>query len=857
MPSNKRSFLILTTFLFLTSCAGFKQEWGNFTAYYNTFYNAEQFFDKGYQAIVKGKEALNTEKPIRITEKPSKAGFTDFDKAIEKGAKILREYEKSKWVDDALFLIGKSYFYQMNYFSADEKFIELYSNSIDPKLKLDAVFWRARTFYETKRYEEALTFINDELSAIDVKWTAEKKAQVELIESEIYVELEDFYKANELLTQCLPRLKKKEYKAKGWYLKGQLLERLNQNNEALKAYSKVGQFTNEYSLQFLAKRKQAEIARSTNQLEKALDLYIEMSNDGKNYDIISDLNYEIGRTYQLLSNSSKAEKIYKELLYDKTKVPSKETAAKTYYGLAEIYRDNKKDLVMAAAYFDSAKSRGSGSLLLPDWFDADELAKHYSEFAKLHKKNLRFDSLLYLSTLTPEQLDSVIAEIQEQRKNELEALRKEQEKKSSTLNVVNTNPNQNNPQQTQESQQQNGFLNHKNPILVQQAKDQFLALWGGRPLVDNWRRADAIKNVIVNNENGKPIKPGQTQNNKANELQALKIDLSEIPIDSAKRVTFLNDFAKSLYETGNVFFLNLNQPDSALRYYNRIVREFTSSTVYPQTQFTISELLYSIGDTTEARSIASEVYYANPNTDFSPILINKYHFEIIFDSLESISPMEGLLEIISSTSDTLQSKQKAETYRKLSTLTDDKELAATYLQQAAYVYIREVAEDTSFQNKRNRYENELFDWEVKQKEFSLLKDSIRIQMKDSTIQADSILFVRYKKMVDSTLTQPDFARWFPYTGEQWDSSRTILKTIKSQYPATFAAKNSDLLRIEIELPESLKPKKINKTDSLSTLNTLELGKDSLLQKNNGFQDSLKLPTKEIKPAKKDSSKQNG
>ena len=840
------------------SCSSMKYQWGNFTAYYNTFFNADQSFEKGYQASLKAQPVLNTEKPIRVTEIPSKAGFTDFDKAIEKSAKILREYDKSKWVDDALFLIGKSYFFQMNYFSAEEKFIELMNNSADLDLKQQAIFWRARTFYETKRYDEALALINEELSAIDTKWSAANKAQVELIEAETYVELEDYYKAEALLENALPRLKQKEYKAKGWYLKGQLHERNNENEKALEAYSKVKSYTNDYNLQFLAKRKQAEIARLTNQLDKALELFVDMSNDGKNYDVIADLNYEIGRTLQLKGEYKKAESVYKELLYNRLKAPGKETSAKTHFGLAEIHRDNYKDLLLTAAYFDSANTRAGNSELLPEWFNAAELSKYYGAYARLHKKNVRFDSLLYLSTLNPAQLDSVILEIQEIRKKELELLKKQQEKANSTLAVVNSNPNQNNPQQQEGTQLQNGFLNHKNPMLVQQAKDQFMALWGNRPLVDNWRRADAIKNVMVSNQNSGSDKQGTQTKNNQQELQALKIDLAEIPFDSAKKVQFINDFAANLYETGNVFYLNLNQADSAKNYYTRIIQEFPESKVLAQTQFTLSELYFSKGDSIKARDLAFKVTTKYPETAFASVLSQKYNFEVS-DSTTSKSPKEQLNDF-AEISSTLPPKARAEELRRLSSLIKDKELSALLLKEAAYSYVEDATNQNQFPNKLALYDQKRNAWNDESKAFKTLKDSAKTMLTDSTIIADSVQFTYYKHLVDSTLKTPDLSAYFPYLGADWDSSRSILASLKVTYASTQAAKNTDLLRAEITLPESLKPQKVNPslTDSTSKkaikLNEsgFQVPTDTLKKNGKKATNSRLDSTSRISPTKKDS-----
>src|SRR4030065_1163703 len=84
--------------------------------YYNTFYQAQNNFEKAEQAR---KKARDPNAPF-----PS-ANYTE---AIKKASKVLEFHPKSKWVDDALLLIGKAYYYQGEYLKAERKFRELIAN---------------------------------------------------------------------------------------------------------------------------------------------------------------------------------------------------------------------------------------------------------------------------------------------------------------------------------------------------------------------------------------------------------------------------------------------------------------------------------------------------------------------------------------------------------------------------------------------------------------------------------------------------------------------------------------------------------------------------------------------------------
>ena len=96
----------------------------NFTAYYNTFYNAKKEYRTGIKAIERaGDQNINRNLYLSVFLTPERVSSqNNFDEAILKSADVLRENPNSKWVDDALLLIGQSYFYLKNYVGAEQKF---------------------------------------------------------------------------------------------------------------------------------------------------------------------------------------------------------------------------------------------------------------------------------------------------------------------------------------------------------------------------------------------------------------------------------------------------------------------------------------------------------------------------------------------------------------------------------------------------------------------------------------------------------------------------------------------------------------------------------------------------------------
>ena len=79
-------------------------------AYFNMFYNAQAAY----------REGLKLKEQNQNSQAKAK-----FDKAIEKSALVIKRWPKSRWVDDALFLVGSSYYQEGQYDKAVREFDQL------------------------------------------------------------------------------------------------------------------------------------------------------------------------------------------------------------------------------------------------------------------------------------------------------------------------------------------------------------------------------------------------------------------------------------------------------------------------------------------------------------------------------------------------------------------------------------------------------------------------------------------------------------------------------------------------------------------------------------------------------------
>lgn len=126
-------------------------------AYFNTFYNARKSFNEGL---------LLKEQNQQVQAKAK------FDKAIEKSARVVQRWPNSRWVDDALFLIGRSYYETGQYGRAVRQFDGLLLAFPKSRYTGPAALWRARAMLGEKRFAEAMLA----LAAVRRDWPREADA---------------------------------------------------------------------------------------------------------------------------------------------------------------------------------------------------------------------------------------------------------------------------------------------------------------------------------------------------------------------------------------------------------------------------------------------------------------------------------------------------------------------------------------------------------------------------------------------------------------------------------------------------------------------------------------------------------
>lgn len=776
-----RTFLFgLSVLILTTGCkTSFQSNWRNFNAYYNTYYNAQKSYQTGLQKNLGQNRDYNPLQPIRIHPKPVNAGASDFNKAIQKGADVLRKFDDTKWVDDAIGLIGKSYYYRQEYFSADQKFKELFVTTENKQMRQESILWQGRVLLDMELHNEGIAFLSEQLTLLEGEWDERYRAEVRTLLAEHHVQMENWQVVANILSEALPNLRKKEYRERGYFLLGQIYERLGNTEAAFNAYNKVQNHYVEYRIQYLAQRKKAEVARNLGRNDVAYRIFDDMVRDDKNLEYKAELDFELARTEHERNNFKQAEKLYNNVLHSKLRQPAPEIAARAYYGLAEIYRFWYDDFEKAAAYYDSAAQKNVSAEKLPEGFQAKELSESFGNYARIKSQINLQDSLLHLGRLSPEAFDSALTELRAKKIAELEKLREQQQQQQNQMVTVNAN----NENQDASSNLSNGFLNTNNPLVQQNVQQQFFAIWGDRPLTDNWRVRSMIDFSSVNNDTAES-EGGVDKQEQGQEQLSVRIDLSGIPFTEQEQDSVLKLIASYEYQLGNLFFLSLNLPDSATYYFKRAIENISTENINTVSLYSLSELHSIQGNEAEALSYAQRLVDEYPETEYARRMSEKFGITIQLDEQRaSGNPIETYKEI--NATDSLSHSQKAGRLNTFALANTTHRIAAKAQYEAIQSYMMAGKESPEYQSRIDEWVSVNENWAQKVADFEAEKDTARKILNDTTLTESRQAGL--EALVDSTLQKPEFIDLFPYRGAMWDSARAVADTFLVVF------NNSDLI----------------------------------------------------------------
>jgi TolA-binding protein len=594
----KLPILLLFSAILFSGCS----VWENFTTYFNLYYNASDLFEKAEKQI------QSQEKDLFSTEPPKIPGTANADlvKVIEKCSDILQFNSESAYVEDALLMLGKAFYYQKNYQKSYRKFTEFINSFPESNSVLEAQLWIGKCQMRLKKYNDALTT----LSGVRDEAIAEGDDQIiheSYIEEIVYkVTIEDYKSAVEVATEFMDVSDDDDIKARVWYGIGQLNMKIDQVDNAIIAYKNVFDFSPDFDLEYDAKLRYGIALREGERNEEALEIFADMRDEDKYSTDFAEIDFEIAKTKRALGYIEEAVDLFNEVdtLYSSTQISS---AAK--YELGQIFQYEYQRLDSAAVFY----KRASASALPKEYIQpAREKNRLFTRYIKLdsdidkYGKQLFYfenpdlfvkDSIAYVedSLAIAEEISNI---------KELQAIWAGLD---SLLNVQDTTGFYADTIRTIDS------LIARDTTLV---KDSLIAKLqnpfpGDSTFIAKFDSLYKTQGLVKTK--GDDQKKKKKQKSKQTQLANQLPDSLKFKNNPPRRPTISGDslrtlMAKNELELGNLFLTELELPDSAYWYYNNILTKYPNTKYEANTIYALGSYYLTVNNKERADSLFNVIY---------------------------------------------------------------------------------------------------------------------------------------------------------------------------------------------------------------------------------------------------------
>ncbi|HEY6626783.1 MAG TPA: tetratricopeptide repeat protein, partial [Ignavibacteriaceae bacterium] len=371
-----RIFLLLPLLIFLSGCG----VWENFTTYFNLYYNADELYTKIEKQI------LDQKKDLFSIETPTipPAANADVQKLIEKCSAILQFSPNSSYVDDALMMLGKAFYYQKNYLKSQQKFNELLASDPEGDYALESRLWIGKCDMRLRNFSDGLAELN-EVRAIAIEEDEEEIMEEAFIEEIVYRKtIGDIPAAILTANEFLEISDNDDINGELWYEVGNLNMEIEDIGNAVIAYENVFEYSPDYELEVAAMLKLGRALRESGKPEEALSIFTDMRSEDKYTEKYSDIELEMGITQSALGKYDEALGLF--VIVDTTyKNTPNSGAAKFEIGSA--YEYGLKLLDSAAVYYQKASTASLPKEYLNPAKDKNRLFSRYVLLKKDLKKN--------------------------------------------------------------------------------------------------------------------------------------------------------------------------------------------------------------------------------------------------------------------------------------------------------------------------------------------------------------------------------------------------------------------------------------------------------------------------------------
>jgi TolA-binding protein len=545
----------------------------NFGTYFNTFFNAEDNYNDAYddyttKLLSNYSERLDS---IYISPNLSQESLDKFNQAIQKASRVIQYHKSSAFMDKAVLLVGKSYFYMGDYIKAERKFSEFISKLSNSSLIDEAVLFLARTQLRLNNTATALDRLN---YIIEHSRDKDIVAQSYQAIAEYYVHTKDYESSVNFYRKSIEFSSDKSFKAQMQFLVASIIAKKVPKEGAVE-FNKVLDYPVTYDLEYLTRYNYAKNLILSNDFTDADPLLNKLEVKYKDSpDYLAEISFLRAKYFDQKGDHKNAIDRYIYVIQNYPKTVSSSDAS---FALANYYENMVGDYLTAYRYYKFSTEESSAGHNYADAINKLKIFRKYFDLRSAiagTKINTDYDSVFI---------------------NQTHAVNKEGEGDQIKKGDEGNQGNQG--EQHKQQGKGGGFSNKRllNSVILFDSSTGDLNGPVGNP---KFKKLQDTLNTIKKDTLKDTLKVNKTEN----------IDSTKIKQDLAINAKF---------ELAELFLYDLNKPDSAEHHLKDVYEQSEDYEFKSKVLFTLASLYRNSNKTTLADETLNKIVKDYPNSSIA------------------------------------------------------------------------------------------------------------------------------------------------------------------------------------------------------------------------------------------------
>ena len=466
----------------------------------------------------------------------------------------------------------------------------------------EGLLWLARTFAERDNAFSSEYILKSLQAEPGLYGSVEKEIPVSY--AHLYIKEKNYPKAIKALDEAIEMAGDKNTKARYAFIQGQLYEKINETTNALASYERAADFKPKFKMRFHSNLKKITLGHRGAKMssESALSKLGKMLKEDKYLEYDSEIYMAIGEIH--LSDGNQDEAIVNFQSATGSDYASANKKSELYLKLASMFY-SKEEYLQSSLYYDSTLQVIDKKHTKFD--EVNRRAKNLQSIASNLQQIELQDSLMALSTLSPE----------EQREKAIEIIKQRREE-GQTGPSLNTNP----------GLQKRGGLVRKvgaksnffayNQIAVAQGQREFKRKYGNRTLEDNWRRSDRPDATLNFDE----LAAEDDVEEVIEESEITEV-IAEFPNSESRKKIVLDKKAMAIFNLGIAYRNDIQDYEKSISTFEDLLAIFPSFEQKSDVYYYMYLNYLDLNNAPMADSYAHRLRNEFPESDFAKMLFDE------------------------------------------------------------------------------------------------------------------------------------------------------------------------------------------------------------------------------------------